>query len=382
MKRKFYLLASAAALLAAGCGGTGDPASAAVAVEMVEDSAVTLCLRDSIGVENGDTNYVMGGVEGVSYCPDGSIAVLDRGRFSVRVYSSGGDYLRSFGGRGHGPGEFGSMTFMAVTDSGTVALAGTAGDEMGVHFYEYASGDWVGSCRTFVPPSCLEAVAGDDYLRKDIDFFLDGDDIYLPVSVSLYRPLADDPSTTFHADTVLFDPARETELLMLDWYGYDIAAGPEGNVYIAPRSTEEARVMVFDLSGHLLRELALPYEPVERTPEELEMERNILRAKALASGENPEGLEPDPYKPMIRGLEVDERGNLWVLQGGPSRPTFSVVTAEGEHLFEAVLEKEPPDGSSWRFHIGRDGMLAYAEDPAAGYQKIYMLEPAQMNLHP
>jgi hypothetical protein len=30
---------------------------------------------DSIGVEQGDSNYVMGGVEGVAFGPDGDIAV-------------------------------------------------------------------------------------------------------------------------------------------------------------------------------------------------------------------------------------------------------------------------------------------------------------------
>ena len=106
----------------------------------------------------------------------------------------------------------------------------------------------------------------------------------------------------------------------------------------------------------------------------MEMERNILRAKAIASDENPEGLEPDPFKPMIRGIETDGDGNLWVLQGGPPTPTFTVITAEGEFLFTASVAPEPPDGSTWRFHIDENGLLAYAEDPFCGFYKIYILE--------
>ena len=107
------------------------------------------------------------------------------------------------------------------------------------------------------------------------------------------------------------------------------------------------------------------------------MERNILRAKAIASDESPVGLEPDPFKPMIRGLETDAEGNLWILQGGPSNPTFTVITPEGDFLFTATVEGNPPDGSTWRFYMDENGCLAYAEDPFSGYQKIYILESVQ-----
>ncbi len=104
------------------------------------------------------------------------------------------------------------------------------------------------------------------------------------------------------------------------------------------------------------------------------MERNILRAKALASDESPEGLEPDPFKPMIRGIETDGEGNLWVLQGGPNTPTFTVLDPAGNFLFTASVAPEPPDGSTWRFHIDGNGFLAYAEDPFSGFYKIYILQ--------
>ncbi len=363
------------AVIAAGCGGNGsEPASDTFEVTILDGSTVTLIAGDSIGIAEGDPNYVMGGVEGVAFGPDGNIAVLDCARGTVRIYSPQGEYLRCIGRRGSGPGELGNVTFMAVTDSGSIQLAGTGGDEYGIHSFDYYTGEWLSSIRTFVPPSCLESAWGDSYIRKDISFDVIGDEIYLPVTISLYEAGADDPLVTFQGDTVLFDPTKEAELLELDWYGYDIAADAGGTVFIAPRSTSVAEVMVYDSTGCRLRTLVLPYDPVERTPEELEMERNILRAKALASNENPAGLEPDPFKPMIRGLEVDGDGNLWILQGGPSTPTFTVVSKEGGFLFTAVVDGEPADGSTWRFHIGAEGILAYAEDPACGYQKIYLLD--------
>jgi len=61
-------------------------------------------------------------------------------------------------------------------------------------------------------------------------------------------------------------------LLELGWY--DIAVGEDGLVFTAPRSTEEALVIVCDSAGNEIRTLKLPYRPKERTEEEMEMERS------------------------------------------------------------------------------------------------------------
>ncbi len=352
-----------------------------VRVRLDSDSTVILAIKDSIGSGSGDPDYMMGAVEGAVYGPDGNIAVLDCALGSVRIYSPHGEYLRSIGQRGIGPGELGNVTFMAITEEGEVLLSGIGGEECGVHRFDYYNGEWLSSEHTFIPPSCLESAWSNEYVRKDITYEIRDDDIWLPVTVSLYSAGEPEPLVTFYGDTVLFDPSKEVELLELDWNGFDIAADPEGNVFIAPRSTREGRVLVYDSLGTLLRTLELPYQPVERTPEEMNMERNILRARAIASNENPEGLEPNPYKPTIRGLEVDAQGNLWILQGGPSTPTFSVVTPEGRHLYEAVVAGDHTDGSSWQFHVCEDGILAYAEDPECGFQKVFLLEPVQQHSH-
>lgn len=371
---KIYVTAGIVAIAVAGCGASDNSTTTASMIQIDTNPTVTLVPVDSIGMEMGDSNYVMGGVEGAAFGPDGSIAVLDCGRSAVRLYSPEGVYLRSIGRRGNGPGELQNVTFMAISDSGHIHLSGTGSDMPGAHSYDYYTGEWLGSCGTFIPPSCLEGARGNSYLRKDISFEVDGDDIVLPITISMYEAGTDEPLVTYFEEIVPFDMTDDVGMLELDWYGYDIAVGSEGMVLIAPRSTEEALIVAFDSAGNEIRTLELPYQPARRTEEEMEMERNILRAKAIASNESPVGLEPDPFKPMIRGLETDGEGNLWVLQGGPSIPTFTVLSPSGEFLFTARVAGEPQDGSTWRFHIDENGFLAYAEDPFSGFQKIYILQ--------
>lgn len=59
-------------------------------------------------------------------------------------------------------------------------------------------------------------------------------------------------------------------------------------------------------AGNEIRTLELPYQPTRRTEEEMEMERNILRAKAIASNESPVGLEPDFRKSIYCGCWEDK----------------------------------------------------------------------------
>ena len=63
-----------------------------------------------------------------------------------------------------------------------------------------------------------------------------------------------------------------------------------------------------------------------------------------------------------------------MLQGGPSTPVFSVITPQGEPVCTATVQGEPQDGSTWRFYMDSNGILAYAEDPYSEYQQIYKFE--------
>ena len=370
---KNFIVISLAVFTLMSCGSSmKDGTAALVAVE--SEPSVVLIPVDSIGVEQGDSNYVMGGVESVAFGPDGNIAVLDCGRSCVRIYSPHGEFQRRLGNRGNGPGELQSATFLAISQDGHVYISGTGNSVFGVHAYDYFTGEWLESEHTFVPPSCLEGAEGNSYIRKTIGFEMQDGEPWLLISIARHAVGLEEPIQTYYEESIRFDLSDNVGMLELDWYGYDIAATAEGDVYIAPRSTEKALIIAFDSIGQERYRFELDLEPVARTEDEMDMERNILRAKAIASNENPAGLEPNQYKPLIRGLEIDGCGNLWVLQGGPSTPTFNVFDSKGEFLYTARVAGNPPDGSTWRFYMDENGILAYAEDPASGFQKIYMLE--------
>ena len=70
--------------------------SAAQAIEFVR----------RIGVVDGDPNYVFARPGQIRELPDGNILVIEALDAQLRIYDAEGRFVRSFGGRGAGPGEF------------------------------------------------------------------------------------------------------------------------------------------------------------------------------------------------------------------------------------------------------------------------------------
>ncbi|WP_420448280.1 hypothetical protein [Candidatus Palauibacter sp.] len=132
MLRGYRLLATALAGLVAAC----DQDDAGPTRAMVIDSAgVAIVTSDplsrderctvgeptfEVGDVAGDERYEFDLVRGVTLLSDGSVAVADRGTASVRIFSPTGEYLRSMGREGAGPGEFRSPYLMWVLPGDTL----------------------------------------------------------------------------------------------------------------------------------------------------------------------------------------------------------------------------------------------------------------------
>ncbi len=365
----------ASALFLAACGAE-NPATRISTEEL--EQYVSLVKTDSIGVELGDSTLVFGAVEGVVTGPDGNIAILDRAACCIRVFSPDGEFLRQISGKGNGPGELMSNAFLTITEYGTLLVTGDGGEVLGIHAFDYTTGEWLGSEPSFgSPPTCLEGASGNTYMRKNLDFDGSSGEPMLVVTITLSEFGTEEPLVTFMEETVPFDPTDMASMVSLVWFGYDLASDFNGHYYVAPRSSEEAVIYAYDSTGSELYALELDLEPVQRTEEELETETLILTAKAAAMGDDIPVLEPDPWKPMIRGLEVEGHRNLWVLLGGSVQPRFRVFSPDGEFLYSASVSGEQPDGDSWTFSFKGGLMTAWAEEPSEGFQKIWILTPEE-----
>lgn len=68
----------------------------------------------TIGVEDGPDEYVLGDIADARLLPDGTVGVVDRQAAEVRFYDPAGSHLSSLGGPGEGPGEFSHPSLLLV----------------------------------------------------------------------------------------------------------------------------------------------------------------------------------------------------------------------------------------------------------------------------
>jgi hypothetical protein len=76
----------------------------------------------SIGVEEGDERYMLNQPQDVQVTDDGILYIMDWGDTCIKAYGSEGQYLRTIGREGVGPGEFSTPVYMDISADGKIFL--------------------------------------------------------------------------------------------------------------------------------------------------------------------------------------------------------------------------------------------------------------------
>jgi hypothetical protein len=164
----------------------------------------------SIGLLEGDEEYLFRRVSHAVTLSDGSILVSDGSAAEFRTFDSSGRFLRSFGGEGEGPGEFQELTKWAVTPGDTVLAWDGA----------------LGRLSTFLPDGSTHETKAIPLPRRDLPSLVwevlpDGQFLVLPYTfrVGNFREeIAEDtvtitywsPTAPTQLDTIVNVPDRNT----------------------------------------------------------------------------------------------------------------------------------------------------------------------------
>jgi len=104
-------------------GSVSDSAGIAVVTNpatgtWTDENRWTLTEDLRIGTSGGEAIYQFGRISGIAPLPDGRLVVVDQQAQEVRIFSPGGEHLRTLGGPGSGPGEFGNQAGPALIGVG------------------------------------------------------------------------------------------------------------------------------------------------------------------------------------------------------------------------------------------------------------------------
>ncbi len=376
MMKRFPLICAmaAAAFILDGCGdgeqdppGTGETATDAV-------PSRELTFVDSIGVELGDSNYVFGSIEAVSHAADGNLLVLDRPACSVKEYTLEGEFVRSLGRRGSGPGEFiNPLSMTRLTDGRIAVLDQQTG---GLHLFS-PEGEWLGVSAeiTDEPILWITPAEGDRYVGSTNTFEVVDDQLLVTAVVARFAADSAEADRIYWENTFPFDFRDFSVLVEEAYFATTWTSDREGNVFLAHRDPEEYSVTGYDPDGTAFVEISMDFPPVEKTPEELAAEGAFWSERARNMGANvPEDFTMDPLRWQIHSMGVDGEQRLWVRRGTEETPTFDVFGYSGERLFTAILPAVTGvQGLMWEVRVDEQGILAWSLDPEDGYQKLYVV---------
>ena len=333
------------------------------------EELLTLTVSDTIGVELGDSIYMFGAIEALMYDANGNIAVLDMGVGNLRIFSPGGEHIRTIGRRGNAPGEFQRPLGMVLLGNGLLAVMDPWAEGLTGITPEYTQTGVLIDIHSNVHMGMCAVDSSDFVALRVLDS--NADDPGIPMIIGRYS-MSKDPSVIYWQEDYSIASLDDISGVMRDFSNlYWTADRNIGDVYIAPYEDNRYLVYRYSPEGVLLNTIELEMEQVLKTDHEIADEAAYLRARLTALNGRDMGIEIEPYvhRRSITGLGISGEGNLWVRRGTHDDALLDLWTPEGELLQSYTV---PGASLSWKFSFCPQGILAYDENPEF-FQRLFII---------
>jgi sugar lactone lactonase YvrE len=284
----------------------------------------------SIGVLEGDEEYMLNMPQDVKVSEDGTIYVLDWGDVCIKVFDDKGVYLCTIGRKGQGPGEFDTPAFYDISPDGRVFIMDTRNRRVVIFGVE---GEYLGGFRL---EGFYLGMKTDDQNRmyfekemrkgalEDLPVTKDFQEIEVINQIIRSRP---DGSDRF----VLGEFEGEKDRVKRTPTGGTMSVGSEYNIVwevsrdgmLYEGLNNEYKINIFNPDGTKVMTFSREYEPVllVRRMDDMVV-KNLMPAY-------------DPRK----GFEFDGKGNLWVafFSENEEENAYDVFSPEGIYVKQVIV---------------------------------------------
>lgn len=348
-----------------GCGKT--PEAETVSERQAERELVPF---DSIGIETGDSNYVFGIPRALEFNSHGNIVVGDISRMKLMMYSSDGTFISYGGSEGQGPGEYTAPSGISPTQSGGILVSDAMGGKL--IFYDSLQ-NYSHELTGFVPrpPGNPEMLENGSIVGTRFTF--DQESGSLCNRLSRWAPGETEPSFSYLERTSDFDQQDPRKVFHETGINYCVLQ--DGRIIASPLSTEEYTITCYAAEGEVEWEIHPAYDRHRRTEEDIEIEREMMRAAMRRNGRDPSYADQIEFQEWANAVtNLYSQGNrIWARRGGNLEPLFDIYSTDGEYLYSCSVPFLPY-GSNVGFAISPYSsiVLAYLANPE-DYSRIWML---------
>jgi hypothetical protein len=368
-------LTTAVLVLALLLGATALASAAAWQGQMTQEDGVTMVSNPKTGVEapvtvkldelwriGGDTDNddeFFGVIGRVIADKDGNVYLLDNQLSEVKVFSPDGEYLRTIGREGEGPGEFRrpqDMFFLPDGNLGVLQLAPGRiimftldGEPLGD--YPLPKGD----------DGATPVLVGGQRMGKNLILVLNENKLG-EGKIDITRSLAViDPNgkelQRLHSETRTLDFANAV-FDEKTWSTFDRrwAVGPDGRLF-AVTQFPDYEIVVWGPDGKKQRVITREYEHLARTQEEMDRVKSIFEVFTRQVPNAQVKVSSDDQD--IQTVYPRADGTLWVLGARGARNladgvlgTFDVFDAEGRFQRQVTLQGQGNPLQDGYFFVG------------------------------
>jgi len=312
------------------------------------------------------------GVSSLAADDSGNVYVADKGAYSIRVFDSAGREVRTIGRQGAGPGEF--------TDLYSIAWAGDT-----LAAYDPGNSRLQLVTRNGQP---VGAWAGSRITGSDVRLFQSGRRFFMPtwrpapdgkgIELLLVTPGEFGPSDTLRlprkpdsADPTvvvcnlpgrsigIFDTPFSTQLVS--------SVSPAGELVLT--RNDQYRIAFLDPGGNAQRFTLYGTTPVPISSAEWDSvtaEYRDFRAKHPNADCDRDGQTKPEARPVLRSIEFDDEGRMWVEATVPGGYNFHVYDAAGGMLANIPAPARDPSVP----FVVRDGRLHLVVESESGEQLV------------
>jgi hypothetical protein len=300
----------------------------------------------SIGEAEGRKEYMFSEIRSVAVDEAGRIYVLDMKEAHVKIFGQNGNYIRTIGRKGQGPGELDfplsihitSQNELVVEDYRRLAFFSSEGEfkrNLSIAKERLSRID-IDSDGNIIGNVIVREEENPRYEFKKFDSelnYLHSFGSSLLPSVSMRRD-GYNPFMAFH-----FCYINENDQVV---YGYP----------------ENYEIKIFDKEGNVIRKIMKEYDPVEITKEEIKEETEVLSQDMK--------LSIPKYHSAYRRFIIDDEGRIFVMTrervADGEGYYYDVFDSEGKFIVKVPLKTRP--------YVLKKKKLYTVEEDEEGYQAV------------
>lgn len=293
----------------------------------------------TMGVEEGDKDYMFNYPVDIDSDSEGNIYVLDRGDNNIKKYDSQGAFIQTIGRKGEGPGEFQSPRFLCISDQDDIYV-----DKGRNQIEIFALNGKYQRTQTLDNVDQIK-VNGIDELFVGYNTYIEGEENQLERVYKL--GIYDDQSNTiidyYHQKQNLYARLSDGEFTFE--YPIFVRWNINSKNHICVAAANRYELSVFSSHGELLFKFSRNFPPVKVTGEAGQKISEIINK--LEQGSNRDFSNTKKlceFYPVFSSISIDEKDRIWVKHYKPiwrDRPVtetgFDIFSSEGEYLFNTKV---------------------------------------------